>query len=110
MCEVDAHQLRRESEMNRRRIPFGFVGVLAPALFTGLLAMAPAAPALTAPFAYVGTGDSGNISVIDANPASPTFNTVIATIPNTPPSEDIAITPDGSRGYVINVDVTVSVL
>jgi DNA-binding beta-propeller fold protein YncE len=72
--------------------------------------MAPAAPALAAPFAYVGTGDSGNISVIDANPASPTFNTVIATIPNTPLSEDIAITPDGSRGYVINGDGTVSVL
>jgi DNA-binding beta-propeller fold protein YncE len=94
----------------RRSTSFCFASLLALVLISGSLAMMSARPALAASFAYVGDGGGGNINVIDSDPASPTFNTVVATIPNTPLSEDIAITPDGSRGYVINGDGTVSVL
>ena len=52
--------------------------------------------------AYVVHDESNQVSVIDADPASPTFNTVVAT-PSVGASKGIAITPDGSRAYVTNV-------
>jgi YVTN family beta-propeller protein len=56
---------------------------------------------------------NGTVSVIDSNPASPTFNTVVATVTiglDTRPA-GIVVTPDGSKVYVANdlVD-TVSVI
>jgi DNA-binding beta-propeller fold protein YncE len=100
--------------MKHRRIDFCFASILMSALFAGSLAMMPAAPTMAAPFAYVvGGALSGGvpeIAVIDANPTSATFNTVIATIPNTSLAINLAITPDGSRGYVLNNDGTVSVI
>ena len=100
--------------MNQRRVRFWFAGMLASALLVGLLAIMPVARAIAAPFAYVvgGAITNGNpeIAVIDANPTSSAFNTVIAAIPNTSLATNLAITPDGSRGYVENGDGTVSVL
>jgi YVTN family beta-propeller protein len=43
---------------------------------------------------------SGNLSVIDTNPASGTFHTVIATVATAVFSRGIAITPNGARAYV----------
>jgi YVTN family beta-propeller protein len=49
---------------------------------------------------YVTLSGSNVVSVIDADPTSPTFNTVVAsvTVGNAPRS--IGFTPDASRGYV----------
>ena len=100
--------------MKLGRIYIGTPTMLVRAFFVGWLAMMITTPAWAASFVYVaggaGSGSGGKIAVIDANPASPTFNTVVATVPNTPFAENLAITPDGSRGYVTNADGTVSVL
>jgi YVTN family beta-propeller protein len=45
---------------------------------------------------------SSNVSVIDTNPASPTYNTVVATVPVGNGPTGIAITPDGTLAYVAN--------
>ena len=100
--------------MKQRRTHTAFASILASVLMSGSLAMMPARSAMAAPFAYVvGGALSGSvqeIAVIDANPTSSTFNTVIAAIPNTSLVTNLAITPDGSHGYVINGDGTVSML
>jgi DNA-binding beta-propeller fold protein YncE len=99
--------------MKQRRISLCFASMLATAVISGLLAVTPAVPAMAA-FAYVVggalSGGTPEIAVIDANPTSSTFNSVIAAIPNTSLATKLAITPDGSRGYVINNDGTVSVI
>jgi YVTN family beta-propeller protein len=88
--------------------------MLALVLLAGSLAMMAAGSAIAAPFAYVVGGAITNgtleIAVIDANPNSSTFNQVISAIPNTSAATNLAITPDGSRGYVANDDGTVSVI
>jgi len=52
------------------------------------------------------------VSVIDTDPSSLTFNTVVATIPGVGPGPlGVAVTPDGAHVYVVNVLVgTVSVI
>jgi DNA-binding beta-propeller fold protein YncE len=102
--------------MKQRRIHVGFVITLASAFLAGSFTMMPARSAMAAPFAYVvggaitNGGTTPEIAVIDANPNSSTFNQVISTIPNTSLATKLAITPDGSRGYVANNDGTVSVI
>jgi DNA-binding beta-propeller fold protein YncE len=62
-----------------------------------------AALAEAQPFAYVANGNGNSVSVIDTDPASATFDTVVAIIPvGFSPSSPIgvAITPDGKRAYV----------
>ncbi|QYL20729.1 Ig-like domain-containing protein [Mycolicibacterium diernhoferi] len=44
--------------------------------------------------------DGGSISVIDTNPTSAAYNTVVATIPMTYASAGVAFSPNGSRAYV----------
>jgi YVTN family beta-propeller protein len=73
------------------------------ALFSGGALPEPIAFTPDGSRAYVGntgypTGVS-NISVIDTDPTSPTFHTVLATIPASFPY-GVAFTPDASRAYV----------
>jgi YVTN family beta-propeller protein len=49
---------------------------------------------------YVPNQSSGTVSVIDSNPASGTYNTVIATLPSLASAVSVAISPDGRRGFV----------
>jgi DNA-binding beta-propeller fold protein YncE len=50
--------------------------------------------------AYV-TDFTGVVHVIDTNPASPTYNTILTELPtNSLAPRSVAITPDGSRAYV----------
>ena len=51
---------------------------------------------------YVANSGSDNVSVIDTNPASGTYNTVIATIPVGDYPIGLALSPEGSRLYVGN--------
>jgi len=83
-------------------------------------------PAEAQPFLYVTNPDSATVSVIDTNPSSPHYNKVVSTItgpgvvkvPGRPHPLNgmsspffIAITPDGTRGYVSNIwSNTVSVI
>lgn len=61
--------------------------------------------------AYVAITPAGIVSVIDANPNSPTYNTVITNIPVGVAPIEVAITPDGSTVYVTNAgDNTVSAI
>lgn len=61
--------------------------------------------------AYVTNTVDGTVSVIDVNPASPTFNTIIATLTVGNSPIDVAITPDGTSAFVTNADDdTVSVI
>lgn len=53
---------------------------------------------------YATASQSNSISVIDTS-----SNTVIATLPSSTP-EDIAITPDGTRAYIINYGSAISVM
>jgi YVTN family beta-propeller protein len=53
-------------------------------------------------FAYVANFNSGTVSVIDVNPASATFNTVVSTITVGSNPTDLAIFPDGDRVLVAN--------
>ncbi len=50
--------------------------------------------------AYVVHDESDAVNVIDTDPHSPTFNTVLVTIPWVAASAGIAITPDGTRAYI----------
>ncbi|HEX5133301.1 MAG TPA: Ig-like domain-containing protein [Candidatus Krumholzibacteria bacterium] len=52
--------------------------------------------------AYVANFNSGTVSVIDIDPASATFNTVIQTIAVGTNPVDLAVAPDGSRLAVAN--------
>jgi len=83
-------------------------------------------PAEAQPFLYVTNSLSATVSVIDTNPSSPHYNKVVSTItgpgvvkvpgpPHTLNSMSspffIAITPDGTRGYVSNISSdTISVI
>ncbi|MGG0811205.1 beta-propeller fold lactonase family protein [Paenibacillus alvei] len=61
--------------------------------------------------AYVANTINGTVSVLDVNPASPTFNTIIATLTVGNSPIDVAITPDGTSAFVTNADDdTVSVI
>lgn len=51
---------------------------------------------------YVANSGSDSVSVIDTNPASGTYNTVLATIPVGDYPIGLALSPDGSRLYVGN--------
>ncbi|WP_103108862.1 YncE family protein [Brevibacillus reuszeri] len=63
------------------------------------------------PRAYVANTINGTVSIIDVNPASPTFNTIIATITVGNGPIDVAITPDGTSVFVTNSgDGTVSTI
>ncbi len=53
-------------------------------------------------FAYVANFNSGTVSVIDVDSASPTFNTVVSTITVGTNPTDIAVFPDGGRILVAN--------
>jgi DNA-binding beta-propeller fold protein YncE len=54
--------------------------------------------------AYVPEANSRHVSVIDTNPASPTFNTETALILLTSVAPIlVAITPNVARGYVTNI-------
>jgi DNA-binding beta-propeller fold protein YncE len=89
--------------MKHGRTHTAFAGILVSVFFAAMLVMVPATPVMAASFVYVGNGGGGgNIAVIDANPASPTFNTVVATVANAPGADNLALTPDGLRGYAIN--------
>lgn len=60
---------------------------------------------------YVANAGSDNVSIIDTNPASGTYNTVIATIPVGDYPIGVAISPDGASLYVGNAyDDSVSVI
>jgi len=50
--------------------------------------------------AYVARTSANAVAVIDTNPASGTFNTVLKTVPVGNRPHGIAVTPDGSRVYV----------
>lgn len=52
--------------------------------------------------AYVAQQYNNSVAVIDTNPASATFNTVLTTIPVGIRPQGIASTPDGGRVYVTN--------
>jgi YVTN family beta-propeller protein len=53
--------------------------------------------------AFVATGFfSGTVAVIDTDPTSPTYNTVLTTIQVGAFPAGVAITPDGTRAYVTN--------
>jgi YVTN family beta-propeller protein len=52
--------------------------------------------------AYVANFNSGTVSVIDTNPDSPNFNTVLYTITVGSNPADLAVDPDGSRVAVAN--------
>jgi len=83
-------------------------------------------PAEAQPFFYVTNPLSATVSVIDTNPSSPHYNKVVSTItgpgvvkvPGPPHTLNgmsspffIAITPDGTRGYVSNIwSDTISVI
>ncbi len=83
-------------------------------------------PAEAQPFLYVTNSRSATVSVIDTNPSSPHYNKVVSTItgpgvvkvPGPPHTLNgmsspffIAITPDGTRGYVSNISSdTISVI
>lgn len=71
-----------------------------------------AALAEAQPFAYVANGNGNSVSVIDTDPASATFNTVIGTpIPVGNDPAGVAITPNGKRAYITNQNSdTVSVI
>jgi hypothetical protein len=74
--------------------------VIAPRFSTGKPAAYVASSLRTAPGRF-----SLNLYVIDADPASPTFNTVVATLPTGEPSAistsgGIAVTPDGRFAFV----------
>jgi DNA-binding beta-propeller fold protein YncE len=65
------------------------------------LALAPAAQAQAHKYAYVTNNFSGNsITVIDTDPSSGTFDTVVATITTTGAPFGIALSPDNTRAYV----------
>jgi YVTN family beta-propeller protein len=51
---------------------------------------------------YVARTDANAVAVIDTDPASPTFNTVLTNVPVGIRPHGIAATPDGSRVYVTN--------
>ncbi len=53
-------------------------------------------------FAYVANFNSGNVSVIDVDPASLTFNTVVSNIAVGRNPLDLAVFPDGDRVLVAN--------
>src|SRR5262245_39695729 len=94
--------------MKQRRIHFGFAGILALVLMSGLLAISSAVPAKAAPFAYVVnsclfTGCPADVTVIDvAN------GTTVATVPVGDPSTGlgnfnpraVTVAPDGKHAYV----------
>jgi len=64
------------------------------------------AHAMAAPFGYVTNFPDGTVSVIDA-----ATNTVVATIPVGNEPFGVAVTPDGTQAYVVNLaDNTVSVI
>ena len=50
--------------------------------------------------AYVAARDSGTVAVIDTDPSSPSFETVLANVTVGERPEGIAVTPDGTRVYV----------
>jgi YVTN family beta-propeller protein len=52
--------------------------------------------------AYVANTGSNNVSVVDINPASPTYHTVIQTIPVGSAPIDIEVLPIGPAVYVLN--------
>lgn len=56
--------------------------------------------------AYVTRNNANAVDVIDTNPASLTFNTVLTTIPVGIRPSGVAATPDGSRIYVTNGGAT----
>ncbi len=60
---------------------------------------------------YVANTTSNNVSVIDANPTSGTYNQVVATVTVGTAPEQVAVTPDSQFVYVTNLlDNTVSVI
>ncbi len=83
-------------------------------------------PAEAQPFFYVTNPTSATVSVIETDPSSPHYNKVVSTItgpgvvkvPGPPHTLNgmsspffIAITPDGTRGYVSNIwSDTISVI
>jgi len=75
--------------MKQRRMHLGAASMLALAVLAGSLALALAVPAMAASFAYVGIVGVPNIAVIDTNPASPTFNQVVATVANAPGADNL---------------------
>lgn len=52
--------------------------------------------------AYITSKASDNVIVIDTDPSSGTYNTIVATIPVGISPTDIAFTPDDSRAYITN--------
>ncbi|MFZ4859881.1 MAG: chitobiase/beta-hexosaminidase C-terminal domain-containing protein [Desulfuromonadaceae bacterium] len=51
---------------------------------------------------YVARTDNNTVAVIDTDPLSGTYNSIIATVPVGIRPSGIAVTPDGSRVYVTN--------
>jgi YVTN family beta-propeller protein len=51
---------------------------------------------------YVARSYANEVAVIDADPASATFNTILAAVPAGDSPMGVAVTPDGSRVYVTN--------
>lgn len=56
--------------------------------------------------AYVAGRDANGVTVIDTNPSSINFNTILTTVPVGIRPSGIAVTPDGSRVYVTNGGAT----
>ena len=97
-----------------------FLGVTRPAS-VGLLAALVMIPLGSIPmeaqgsFVYVADAGSDTVSVIDETPGSPTYNSVVATVPVFAPGcqvhvptecspVGVAITPDGTRAYVTDLN------
>lgn len=79
------------------------IATVATATFSRGIAITP-----NGAFAYVPVGigiypGPDQVMVVDTNPASPTFHTVLATITVQSNPWGVAITPDGTRVYVVNI-------
>jgi YVTN family beta-propeller protein len=61
-------------------------------------------------FAYLTNVLSDNVSVIDIERATPTYNALIANLPVGTHPFGVAVSPDGSKVYVTNAGGTVSVI